>query len=75
LPFFEAVVRAGAPASPRQLIQVGVVAQLNDPGKEIAESPCRGELAALVAKVEGGEINARPARKYSRECLKRASPR
>src|SRR5258707_1627594 len=55
--YFEAVVRAGAPAKPAaNWIQVELLRQLNDAGKEIAQSPVPrpvppAELAALVAKV------------------------
>ena len=59
--YFEAVAAAGAPAKPAaNWIQVELLRQLNDAGKEIAESPVPpAELAALVAKVESGEINGR----------------
>src|SRR6202158_1774995 len=58
--YFEGVVRAGAPLKPAaNWIQVELLRQLNDAGKEITESPVPPtELAALVAKVESGAINA-----------------
>jgi aspartyl-tRNA(Asn)/glutamyl-tRNA(Gln) amidotransferase subunit B len=63
--YFEGVVRAGAPAKPgANWIQVELLRQLNDAGKEIAESPLSpAGLAALVTKVESGEINAATGKK------------
>src|SRR5882762_606708 len=67
--YFEAVVRAGAPAKPAaNWIQVELLRQLNDAGKEITESPVQpAELAALVAKVEGAEINRSEERRVGKE--------
>src|SRR4029077_9435029 len=58
--YFESVARAGAPSkSAANWIQVELLRLLKDAGKEITESPVPpAELAALIAKVEGGEINA-----------------
>src|SRR6202165_5003499 len=63
--YFEAVVRAGAPAKPAaNWIQVELLRQLNDAGKEIGESPVSpAELAALVGKVESGEITGASGKK------------
>src|ERR1700688_392797 len=63
--YFEEVVRAGAPAKPAaNWIQVELLRQLKDAGKEITESPVPpAELAALIAKVESGEINAATGKK------------
>ena len=63
--YFEAVASAGAPAKPAaNWIQVELLRQLNETGKEIAESPVPpAELAALVSKVESGEINAATGKK------------
>jgi aspartyl-tRNA(Asn)/glutamyl-tRNA(Gln) amidotransferase subunit B len=63
--YFEAVVEAGAPAKPAaNWIQVELLRQLNEAGKEITESPVPPpELAALIAKVEKGEINAATGKK------------
>jgi aspartyl-tRNA(Asn)/glutamyl-tRNA(Gln) amidotransferase subunit B len=63
--YFEGVVAAGAPSKPAaNWIQVELLRQLNEAGKEIQESPVRpAELAALIAKVEGGEINAASGKK------------
>jgi len=63
--YFEGVVSAGALAKPAaNWIQVELLRQLNDAGKEIAQSPVPpAEIAALVAKVEGGEINAATGKK------------
>src|SRR6202162_5401414 len=57
--YFEAVAASGTPAKPAaNWIQVELLRQLNDAGKEITESPVPpAELAALIAKVESGEIN------------------
>jgi aspartyl-tRNA(Asn)/glutamyl-tRNA(Gln) amidotransferase subunit B len=63
--YFEAAVRAGAPAKPAaNWIQVELLRRLNDAGKEIGESPVPpAELAALVGKVESGEITAASGKK------------
>src|SRR6267142_411737 len=74
--YFEAVVRAGAPAKPAaNWIQVELLRQLNDAGKEISESPVQpAELAALVAKVEGGEINAATGKKVFARMFETGKP-
>jgi aspartyl-tRNA(Asn)/glutamyl-tRNA(Gln) amidotransferase subunit B len=63
--YFEGVVRAGAPAKPSaNWIQVELLRQLKDAGKEIAESPVApAQLAALIAKVESEEINGATGKK------------
>jgi len=74
--YFEGVVRAGAPAKPAaNWIQVELLRQLNDAGKEIAESPVPpAELAALVAKVERGEINAATGKKVFARMFEAGKP-
>src|SRR6267154_2563065 len=74
--YFEAVVRAGAPAKPAaNWIQVELLRQLNDAGKEITESPVQpAELAALVAKVEGAEINAATGKKVFARMFETGKP-
>jgi aspartyl-tRNA(Asn)/glutamyl-tRNA(Gln) amidotransferase subunit B len=74
--YFEAVVRAGAPAKPAaNWIQVDLLRLLNEAGKEIAESPVQpAELAALVAKVEGGEINAATGKKVFARMFETGKP-
>src|ERR1700686_876304 len=74
--YFEAVVRAEAPAKPAATwIQVELLRQLNDAGKEITESPVPpAELAALVAKVEGGEINAATGKKVFARMFETGKP-
>ena len=63
--YFEQVVAAGAPAKPAaNWIQVELLRQLNEAGKEIAESPVPpSELAALIGKVESGQINGATGKK------------
>jgi aspartyl-tRNA(Asn)/glutamyl-tRNA(Gln) amidotransferase subunit B len=63
--YFEAAAAAGAPPKPAaNWIQTELLRQLNDAGKEIMESPVTpAELAALIAKVESGEINAASGKK------------
>jgi aspartyl-tRNA(Asn)/glutamyl-tRNA(Gln) amidotransferase subunit B len=63
--YFEDAVRAGAPAKPAaNWIQVELLRRLNDAGKEIGESPVPPiGLAALVGKVESGEITAASGKK------------
>jgi len=74
--YFEGVVRAGAPAKPAaNWIQVELLRQLNDAGKEIPESPVPpAELAALVTKVEGGEINAATGKKVFARMFETGKP-
>jgi aspartyl-tRNA(Asn)/glutamyl-tRNA(Gln) amidotransferase subunit B len=63
--YFEDVVKAGAPAKPSaNWIQVELLRLLKDVGKEIGESPVSpAQLAALIGKVESGEINAATGKK------------
>jgi aspartyl-tRNA(Asn)/glutamyl-tRNA(Gln) amidotransferase subunit B len=74
--YFEGVVRAGAPAKPAaNWIQVELLRQLNDAGKEITESPVPpAELAALVAKVESGAINAVTGKKVFAQMFETGKP-
>jgi aspartyl-tRNA(Asn)/glutamyl-tRNA(Gln) amidotransferase subunit B len=74
--YFEGVVRAGAAAKPAaNWIQVELLRQLNDAGKEIAESPVSpAELAALVVKVESGEINAATGKKVFARMFETGKP-
>jgi aspartyl-tRNA(Asn)/glutamyl-tRNA(Gln) amidotransferase subunit B len=63
--YFEAAVRAGAPAkSAANWIQVELLRLLKDAEKEITESPVSpAELAILISKMEDGEINAASGKK------------
>ena len=74
--YFEAVVGAGAPAKPAaNWIQVELLRQLNEAGKEIMESPVPPpELAALIAKVEKGEINAATGKKVFARMFETGKP-
>jgi aspartyl-tRNA(Asn)/glutamyl-tRNA(Gln) amidotransferase subunit B len=74
--YFEAVAAAGAPAKPAaNWIQVELLRQLKDAGKEITESPVPPrELAALLAKVESGEINAATGKKVFARMFETGKP-
>src|SRR6202142_2363569 len=63
--YFEAVVRAGAPArAAASWISVELLRRLKDAGKEIEDCPVApAALAELLAKVEGGEITAASGKK------------
>ena len=63
--YFEAVAAAGAPPKPAaNWMQTELLRQLNDAGKEITQSPVTPvELAALIASVESGKINAASGKK------------
>jgi len=63
--YFEAVVKAGAPAkSAANWISVELLRRLKDAGKEISECPVApAALAELLAKVEKGEITAASGKK------------
>jgi aspartyl-tRNA(Asn)/glutamyl-tRNA(Gln) amidotransferase subunit B len=63
--YFEAVVKAGAPAkSAANWIQTELLRRLKDAGQDITDSPVPpAELAALVAQVEKGEITAAVGKK------------
>jgi aspartyl-tRNA(Asn)/glutamyl-tRNA(Gln) amidotransferase subunit B len=63
--YFEATVKAGAPAkAAASWISVELLRRLNDSGKEISESPVGpAHLAELVKRVEGGQITAASAKK------------
>src|ERR1019366_7217627 len=74
--YFEGVAAAGAPAKPAaNWIQVELLRQLKDAGKEITESPVPpAELAALIAKVESGEINAASGKKVFARMFETGKP-
>jgi aspartyl-tRNA(Asn)/glutamyl-tRNA(Gln) amidotransferase subunit B len=74
--YFEEVVRAGAVGkSAANWIQVELLRQLKDAGKEINVSPVRpAELAALIARVESGEINAATGKKVFARMFETGKP-
>src|SRR6202035_1397894 len=74
--YFEAAASAGATAkSAANWIQVELLRQLKEAEKEITESPVRpAELAALVAKVESGEINAATGKKVFARMFETGKP-
>ena len=63
--YFEACVKAGAPAkSAANWISVELLRRLNDVGQEIASCPVNpAALAELLAKVEKGDITAASGKK------------
>ena len=63
--YFEAVVRAGAPAkAAASWISVELLRRLNDAGKDIADCPVApAALAELLAKVESEQITAASGKK------------
>ncbi len=63
--YFEAVVRAGAPAKmAASWISVELLRRLNDAGKDITACPVvPADLAKLLAIVQGGEITAASGKK------------
>ena len=63
--YFEATVKAGAPAkSASSWISVELLRRLNEAGKDIAESPLApAALAELLTKIEKGEITAASGKK------------
>jgi aspartyl-tRNA(Asn)/glutamyl-tRNA(Gln) amidotransferase subunit B len=63
--YFEATVKAGAPAkSAASWISVELLRRLNDAGGDIAESPLNpANLAELLKRVESGEITAASGKK------------
>ncbi len=63
--YFEAVVRAGAPAKmAASWISVELLRRLNDAGKDISECPVApADLAELLAIVQRGEITAASGKK------------
>jgi len=63
--YFEAVVKAGAPAKPAaNWVSVELLRRLKDAGKEIGGCAVSPEaLAELIAKVEAGEITAASGKK------------
>jgi len=74
--YFEQVVRAGAPAKPAaNWIQVELLRRLNDAGKEIGESPVpAAELAALVGKIESGEMTGAIGKKIFARMFETGKP-
>jgi aspartyl-tRNA(Asn)/glutamyl-tRNA(Gln) amidotransferase subunit B len=74
--YFEGVVRAGAPGkSAANWIQVDLLRFLKDAEKEITESPVPpAELAALIATVEGGKINAATGKKVFARMFETGKP-
>jgi len=63
--YFEAAVRAGAPAkAAANWIAVEMLRRLNDAGKDIVESPLAPDaLAELLGKIEKGEITTASGKK------------
>ncbi len=63
--YFEAAVRAGAPAkAAASWISVELLRRLNDTGKDISSCPVvPAALAELLGKVDGGEITAASGKK------------
>jgi aspartyl-tRNA(Asn)/glutamyl-tRNA(Gln) amidotransferase subunit B len=74
--YFEAVVHAGAPGkSAANWIQVELLRFLNDAGEKITAAPVGPtELAALIAKVEAGEINAASGKKVFARMFETGKP-
>jgi aspartyl-tRNA(Asn)/glutamyl-tRNA(Gln) amidotransferase subunit B len=63
--YFEAAVRAGAPAKTAcGWISIELLRRLHDAGKDIADSPVApADLAGLLGRVERGEITAASGKK------------
>ena len=74
--YFEAVVRAGAPAkTAANWIQTELLRRLNDAGKEISESPVTPEgLAELLTLVESGQITAASGKKVFASMFETGQP-
>jgi len=74
--YFESVVRAGAAGkSAANWIQVELLRLLKDAGKEITDSPVPpAEFAALIAKMESGEINAASGKKVFTRMFETGKP-
>ncbi len=74
--YFEGVVLAGSPAKPAaNWIQGELLRLLNDAGKEIDESPVAAiDLAALIEKVERGEITAATGKKVFARMFETGKP-
>ena len=74
--YFEAVVRAGAPAkTAANWIQTELLRRLNDAGKEISESPVTPEgLAELLKLVESGQITAASGKKVFASMFETGQP-
>ena len=63
--YFEAAVKAGAPGkAAANWISTELLARLKESGKDVSESPVTpGGLAALISKVESGEITGATGKK------------
>src|SRR5947209_6281278 len=74
--YFEAVVRAGAPAkTAANWIQTDLLRRLNDAGKEISESPVApAALADLLKLVESGQITAASGKKVFAKMFETGQP-
>ncbi len=74
--YFEAVVRAGAPAkTAANWIQTELLRRLNDAGKDIANCPiAAAELAELLKLVESGQITAASGKKVSAKMFETGQP-
>jgi len=74
--YFEAVVRAGAPAkTAANWIQTELLRRLNDAGKDIANCPiAAAELAELLKLVESGQITAASGKKVFAKMFETGQP-
>jgi len=74
--YFEAVVKAGAPAkAAANWIQTELLRRLNEAGKEISESPVApAALAELVKSVESGQITAAVGKKVFAKMFESGRP-
>src|SRR5712691_10276919 len=74
--YFEAVVRAGAPAkTAANWIQTELLRRLNDAGKEISESPVApAALAELIKVVEAGQVTAASGKKVFAKMFETGQP-
>ncbi len=74
--YFEAVVRAGAPAkTAANWIQTELLRRLNDAGKEISESPVTPKgLAELLKLVDSGQITAASGKKVFASMFETGQP-
>jgi len=74
--YFEAVVRAGAPAkTAANWIQTELLRRLKDAGKEISESPVApAALADLLKLVESGQITAASGKKVFAKMFETGQP-
>jgi aspartyl-tRNA(Asn)/glutamyl-tRNA(Gln) amidotransferase subunit B len=74
--YFEAAVRAGAPAkSAANWMQTELLRRLNDSGKEITDSPVSAaSLADLICRVESSEITAAVGKKVFAKMFESGKP-